>query len=1130
MKFFDYQKYANLLKIFCMKKTLLFISFWAVFANIQAQPCTYLAYESFAAPANSPLHGSSSGSGWLAAWDVQGANTVVPGYQIQANSLSYNALQTVGMSASGGNVYLTAGRRLDANDGGAFDDYVAANQTGIGTQTGTELWISCLIRKDMNNQTPVFMALHDNNVDWCESCTSNKLSFGYFGASSEVGGQQMWSLRVENTVYPSSQPIILGTSAFFVAKISFTSTGTNVDCYINPISLGNNLPASPTLSQTSTTNLIFRNAALYLGNSAGNGAADEIRMATSYGCVAPDNTIFVDLPPLASFTMSQNSGTSPVTVNLDGSASADPENGALTYTWNFGDGTPLVYGQTVLNHTFSPLGILNVALTVTDPNGQSHTQYKPLTVYNSGGYYPCNQTFTLVKEADCGQSNGILRVNNPPATFSLLNSSNVVMPLTGTNEFQNLPTGTYIYMATSGAGGCKDTFHLYIPTDSLTCAGWQPSMCSMDIGVNLSGLADWARERPFRNLFLHVRPAPIPFHDNCNCWDNGTLSEFTFDSARYPIEIPQTTSAANATYLRYVISSNNANLQQGKTYVLLYDGVGDISIQGDAVEVSNTPNRIEFNVTGTGNIWFHLNSSQLGNHVRNIRMLRLADEFATDLQTQPFYSVFLEKITPLYSLRFMDWGHTNASPNIAWQNRPKVSRNTYAGDAGVPYEKMIQLANIAQKHVWICVPHAADDNYITKMAELFRDNLNPSLTIYLEYSNEVWNWMFEQAHYNENTRPSNLTYGEAYAEKAKHIFQIWHQVFGIQKNRVQRVLGLQGGYNGLNEQILSQIPQSEWDLAAPTFYYGLDHGNTGNPVLNASSTPLDVLQNSANNFANFAQYVHQDYRNAHLFGKKVVNYEGGQHFTNFTQPPYLQAMYDAQVLPEMYTLYDNVLDSIRIWGSKMAMAFTLAAEKESIYGSWGHLEDIDQDTATQYAPKYQALMDNMANHPIGIIDGYSLIWANMGQGHYHVVSPLGPNYTYLWSVENGFISGDSTLDSVQVYWNGPNGGIATLYLTVFPPNGCPYTTKIEMTLVIFEGIEQGEYSNILVYPNPATESLTILQKEKPSTTAFLLNAMGQMVKTIALSPTETEVNVAGLAAGVYVLRVGNVSKRVVIAH
>jgi hypothetical protein len=42
--------------------------------------------------------------------------------------------------------------------------------------------------------------------------------------------------------------------------------------------------------------------------------------------------------------------------------------------------------------------------------------------------------------------------------------------------------------------------------------------------------------------------------------------------------------------------------------------------------------------------------------------------------------------------------------------------------------------------------------------------------------------------------------------------------------------------------------------------------------------------------------------------------------------------------------------------------------------------------------------------------------------------------------------------------------------------------------------------------------------------------MGQMVKTITLLPTETQVNVAYLAAGVYVLRAGNVSKRIVIAH
>lgn len=34
----------------------------------------------------------------------------------------------------------------------------------------------------------------------------------------------------------------------------------------------------------------------------------------------------------------------------------------------------------------------------------------------------------------------------------------------------------------------------------------------------------------------------------------------------------------------------------------------------------------------------------------------------------------------------------------------------------------------------------ADDDYVTNLAVLIKQNLNPNLNAYIEYSNEVWNW------------------------------------------------------------------------------------------------------------------------------------------------------------------------------------------------------------------------------------------------------------------------------------------------------------------------------------------------------------------------------------------------------
>jgi hypothetical protein len=143
--------------------------------------------------------------------------------------------------------------------------------------------------------------------------------------------------------------------------------------------------------------------------------------------------------------------------------------------------------------------------------------------------------------------------------------------------------------------------------------------------------------------------------------------------------------------------------------------------------------------------------------------------------------------------------------------------------------------------------------------------------------------------------------------------------------------------------------------------------------LNASSTPADVIENARNSWAAFRPLVWQDYNNVKLFGKKIINYEGGQHFVGnvFGIPyPYQQAMWDAQYSPEIYQLYDDMLDTIRSWGSSLFGNFSLASQQESVYGSWGVVNDIDvQPPYLQTAPKYQALLDNICEeNPINAVE------------------------------------------------------------------------------------------------------------------------------------------------------------------
>lgn len=149
----------------------------------------------------------------------------------------------------------------------------------------------------------------------------------------------------------------------------------------------------------------------------------------------------------------------------------------------------------------------------------------------------------------------------------------------------------------------------------------------------------------------------------------------------------------------------------------------------------------------------------------------------------------------------------------------------------VPYEVMIALANKLQAHPWFCIPHLADNNYVTQLATLVRDTLDTNLIARFEYSNEMWNFGvgFEQTTWA--LRKASLYWGltgfdawqQFYGYRASQVYSLITTVYAGQMNRVRRVVGVQTTeYNGdMDKRLVAPATGASPTLAAVSDYIAL---------------------------------------------------------------------------------------------------------------------------------------------------------------------------------------------------------------------------------------------------------------------------------------------------------------------
>lgn len=208
--------------------------------------------------------------------------------------------------------------------------------------------------------------------------------------------------------------------------------------------------------------------------------------------------------PIASFSATPSSGTVPLPVSFNASASSDNEGPIASYVWDFGDGSS---GSGVNpSHTYTQAGLYTATLTVTDQGGLTDNETTNIQVNNSGNGDDCftevggevvieaeNFSLAAAGTGNATASNWISYNDGNASNGTALRAVPNVGVWTGLNtngprldyDINFNSPGVYrVYIRTNGPSGNDDSYHIGLNGNSVSS--------NSGFGMGINGPWAWA--------------------------------------------------------------------------------------------------------------------------------------------------------------------------------------------------------------------------------------------------------------------------------------------------------------------------------------------------------------------------------------------------------------------------------------------------------------------------------------------------------------------------------------------------------------------------------------------------------------------------------------------------------------
>ncbi|MEK0424040.1 MAG: hypothetical protein RJB11_131 [Planctomycetota bacterium] len=516
----------------------------------------------------------------------------------------------------------------------------------------------------------------------------------------------------------------------------------------------------------------------------------------------------------------------------------------------------------------------------------------------------------------------------------------------------------------------------------------------MSIGMNVETVVDWSSAWTFTDAFKTSRPWISHAYNTVTGvkeWEGG--GPVQIDSKGWPKSLSQWRNAQGQLiqqHLGTLMFRDIGSAYPTGVYRAEWLGSGTVNwgFAATVLEQGKTAggkNYALLNVIpNTDGIYMEIASMSSSEPIRDVHVW-MPDALGKNFSGQiwepgssfsPFHPQFLEKLSPFKTIRFMDWAETNLSDIQTWSDRKTYDYATQqSGDFhnGIAIEYMIQLCNDLDADAWFNMPHAADDTFVRNFATLVRDTLEPGRKVYIEWSNELWNfgWGFEASDWvtGQLSLPQNAYLNwdrwALVGREARRDFDIWTEVFAGQEQRLTRVVAGQEANSWIAEQIAMNMAGHFDAISCAAYMYVSDNDRN---TFNRSTTAAQVIDSVKRNLPTALGWL-RDHKNLadRLSASmkrpiRFVAYEGGPHLDS-QGGVYEQAFFEAGNSPGMYDLYKQLIDGANANGLGLFMhySFTGGLYPSSV-GSFGALQSMTQSTST--APKYRALLDALRPAPV----------------------------------------------------------------------------------------------------------------------------------------------------------------------